>query len=98
VLFGRVITLRAAATKKTTIGNTDNCQFMTLVNSTLMALLISLPPKGAKFCHTLNILLVGHHRRHALAWLLYFNSSAVGWSVGHGSLVFLVGCQSVGPQ
>jgi hypothetical protein len=55
---------------------------MTLVNSASMALLIGLPPKGAKFCHTLNILLVGHQRRPALS-RLYFNSSVVvGWLVG----------------
>ncbi len=42
---------------------------------------IGLPPKGVKFCHTSNILLVGRLRRHALLWL-YFNSSAVScWSV-----------------
>jgi hypothetical protein len=47
--FGRVIMLTLAATKKT-ISDTDNCRFMTLVNSASMALLIGLPPKGAKFC------------------------------------------------
>jgi hypothetical protein len=59
-MFGCVIMLTAAATKKTTISNTDNCQLMILVNSTSTAVLIGLPPVLAKFCHTLNILLVGH--------------------------------------
>jgi hypothetical protein len=59
VPFGHVIKLTAAATKKTTIGNTDNCQLTTLVNSASTAPPIGLPQKGAKFCHTLNILLVG---------------------------------------
>jgi hypothetical protein len=45
--------------KKTKIGDTDNLRFMTLINSTLTAPPVGLPPKGAKFCHTLNILLVG---------------------------------------
>jgi hypothetical protein len=60
-----------------------------------------LPPKEAKFCHTSNILLVGHQCRRAL-WGLYFNSSEVGHQllvVGHWSLVvsrrsLVVGCQS----
>jgi hypothetical protein len=60
-LFGHVITLIAAATKKqkTTIGNTEDCLLMTLVNSASTALQIGLPLKGAKFCHTLNIFLRG---------------------------------------
>jgi hypothetical protein len=56
-------TLKAArqgATKKTTIGDTADCQLTTLVNSAATAALIRLPPKGAKFCHTSNRLLVGH--------------------------------------
>ncbi len=69
----------AAATKKTTIGDRRYCLFTTLVNSASTAPPIGQPPKGAKFCHTLNLLLVGCWRRHALS-LLYFNSSAVvGW-------------------
>jgi hypothetical protein len=81
-LFGRVITLTATATKK--IGNTDNCRLTTLVNSASMAVLIGLLPKGAKFFHTSNKLLVGHQCRRALSWL-YFNSSAAGCQsvVGH---------------
>jgi hypothetical protein len=63
--------------KKTTIGNTDYCQFTTLVNSASTAPPISLLPKGAKFCHTLNILLVGRQRCRALL-RLNFDSSAVG--------------------
>jgi hypothetical protein len=45
--------------KKTTICNTDDRQLMTLVNSASTVPLIGLPLKGAEFCHTLNILLVG---------------------------------------
>jgi hypothetical protein len=60
VLLGRVITLTVAATKKTAIGDTDGYGLTTLVNSASTALPIGLPSKGAKFCHTLNILLVGH--------------------------------------
>jgi hypothetical protein len=41
--------------KKKTIGNTDNPQFLTLVNSTSTAPPIGLPPKETKFCHTLKI-------------------------------------------
>ncbi len=55
-LFGCVTEV---ATKTTTIGNTDDCQLMALVNSASMAPPIGLPPKGAKLCHTSNILLVG---------------------------------------
>ncbi len=68
------------AMKKTTIGDTDDRQLTTLVNSASMAAPIGLPLKGAKFCHTSNRLLVGRQRRCALLWL-YFNSSAVGRSV-----------------
>ncbi len=56
-LFGCVITLtavRRGATKKTTIGNTDNRRLTTLIHSASTAPPISLPPKGAKFCHTSN--------------------------------------------
>jgi hypothetical protein len=56
--FGCVITLTVAA-KKTTIGKIDDCRFTTLDNSTSTVHLIGLPPKGAKFCRTLNTLLVG---------------------------------------
>jgi hypothetical protein len=49
-LFGHVIPLTAAATKNTTIGNTDNHQLTTLVNIASMAVPIGLPPKMAKFC------------------------------------------------
>ncbi len=74
--------------KKMTIGNTDDCRLTPLVNSASTVLSISLPLKRAKFCHTLNILLVGH-QHHCALWQLYFNSSAVSWS--------FVG-RSVGPQ
>jgi hypothetical protein len=52
-----------------------------------MAAPIGLPPKGAKFCHTSNRLLVRRQRCRALLQL-YFNSSVVsywlfaGWLVG----------------
>jgi hypothetical protein len=86
--------ITVAATKETTIGNTDDRRFTTLVNSASTALLIGLPPKGAEFCHTSNILLVGHQRRHALS-RLYFTSSVVGrWSVGRS--VVNKGCRALG--
>ncbi len=68
--------------QKNNIGNTDNHQFMTLVNSASTALPIGLAPKMAECCHTSNRLLVGRQSCHALSWL-YFNSSASSWSVGH---------------
>jgi hypothetical protein len=46
--------------EKITIGDTDDRRFTTIVNSASTALLIGLPPKGAKFRHTSNRLLVGH--------------------------------------
>jgi hypothetical protein len=46
--------------EKTTIGNADDPQSTTLVNSASTAPPIGLPPKGAEFYHTWNILLVGH--------------------------------------
>ncbi len=76
VLFGSVIMLTAAATKKTTISDTDDHQLTTLVNSASTAPLIGLPPKGAKFWHTSNRLLVGPQCHRALL-RLYFNSSVV---------------------
>ncbi len=79
-------TLTTADMKKTMISNTDDCQLRTLVNSASMAAPIGLLPKGAKFCHTLNLLVVGH-QCHRAPWQLYFNSS------GGGRLV--VGCQLV---
>ncbi len=71
----------SSGNKKTTIGNTEDCRLTTLVNSTSTAPPIGLPSKGANFCHTSNILLVGHQCRIAL-WQLYFNSSEVGRLVG----------------
>ncbi len=88
--FGRVTTVSAASVKKTTISNTDDCQLTTFVNSASMAPPIGLPPKGGKFCHTLNILLVGCRRGRAL-WRLFLNSPAVSWLIGRS----LVGCWSV---
>jgi hypothetical protein len=77
-----LLNITEAVKNKITIGHTDDCQFTTLVNSASTAPPIGLLPMGAKFCHTLNILLVAHQCRHALS-RLYFNSSAVGcWSVG----------------
>jgi hypothetical protein len=55
--FDHVITLTVAwraATKKTTISNTDDYRFTILVNSASMAAPIGLPPKMAEFCHTSN--------------------------------------------
>jgi hypothetical protein len=75
----------AAATKKT-IGNRQYSQITTLVNSASTALPIGLPPKGAKFCQTSNILLVRRRCRCALLWL-YFNSSAAGHLVAGWLLV-----------
>ncbi len=63
--------------KKTIIGNCQYYRLTTLVNSTSTTLPNGLLPKGAKFCHTSNILLVGCQRRCALS-RLYFNSSAAG--------------------
>jgi hypothetical protein len=56
--FDCVITLTAAAAKKTTISNTDHHQFTALVNSASMAVQIGLLPKMAEFCHTSNRLFV----------------------------------------
>jgi hypothetical protein len=70
VLFGRVIMQQQQLLKITTIGDTDNCRLTTLVNSASTAPPIGLPSKGAKFCHTSNIFLVEHQRRHAL-WRLF---------------------------
>jgi hypothetical protein len=72
--------------KKKTIGKTDNHVYTTLVNSASTALPIGLPPKGAKFCHTSNILLVGidaavPYRRYILIPLRSVGQ-LVGWSVG----------------
>ncbi len=98
-LFGCVFMLTAAATKKIKIDNTDNHQLTNLVNSTSTVLPIGLPPKGAKFCHTSNILLVGCQCRCALLWL-YFNSSVVSqsviglWLVGWS--VHNKGCRALG--
>jgi hypothetical protein len=66
--------------KKMTIGDTDDRQFTTILNSASTAMLIGLPPRGAEFCHTSNRLLVGCQCRRALLQL-YLNSSAVSrWS------------------
>jgi hypothetical protein len=72
--------LTAAATTNKIISNCQYGRFTTLVNSASMALPIGLLPKMAKFCHTLNILFVGHRCRRALLDL-YSNTSAAGWSV-----------------
>ncbi len=96
-LIGRVVTLTVAATKKTTIGDTDDCGLTTLVNSASTAPLIGLPPKGAKFCHTLDILLVGCLCRRAL-WWLYFNFSVVGRLVGLWSTIRVAGLWEVSLQ
>ncbi len=78
------------ATRKTTIGNHQYRQLTTLVNSTSTLPPIGLLPKGAKFCHTSNILLVGCWC--CRAWSrLYLYSSAAGW-------LLIVGQLSVGPQ
>jgi hypothetical protein len=58
--------LTAAITKETTIINTDNCGLTTLVNSASTAPPISLLPKDAEFCHTSNILFVGHVIGHGI--------------------------------
>jgi hypothetical protein len=74
-------TLTVVATKTKPIGDDDDRRFTIIVNSASTAVLISLPPKMAKFCHTPNRLLLGHQCRRALL-RLYFNSFATGWSVG----------------
>jgi hypothetical protein len=48
VPFG-VITVTVAATKKTTIGNAEDCQSTNLVNSASTVPLIGLLPNGASF-------------------------------------------------
>ncbi len=73
-------TLTAAAMKTKPIGDYDDPQFTTIINSASMAALIGLPPKMAWFCHTSNRLLVGRWCCSAL-WGLYFYSSAVSWLV-----------------
>jgi hypothetical protein len=50
--FGHVITLKRVAMRKTQLAIVSIAD---VVNSTSTAPLIGLPPKGAKFCHTLNI-------------------------------------------
>ncbi len=67
---------------------------MTLANSTSTMPPISQSPKGAKFCHTLNILLVGHWHCQALLQL-YFNYSAVCRSSVIGGWLLVIGCWSV---
>ncbi len=44
--------------KKETIGDCQYQGFASLVNSTSTVQPIGLPPKGAKFCHTLNIFII----------------------------------------
>jgi hypothetical protein len=76
--------LTATATKTKPIGNDDDRQFTIIVNSASTAAPIGLPPKMAKFCHTLNRSLLVRQCRRALL-RLYFNSSATGqWSVVGG--------------
>jgi hypothetical protein len=62
-----IMVAQGGATKKATIGNTDDCQLMTLVYSASTVPPIGLPQKGAKFCHISNRLLVGHQCRRALS-------------------------------
>jgi hypothetical protein len=73
-LFYCVITLtcyqqRGRGQKKTTIGDTDDCRLVALVNSASTAPPIGLPLKGAEVYHTSNRLLVGHQCRLALSQL-----------------------------
>jgi hypothetical protein len=72
--------------KKTTIGDCQYHQFMTLINSASKLQPIGLPPMRAKFCHTLNTLLVERWPRRAWSWL-NFSSSAAGRLVGWQSTV-----------
>jgi hypothetical protein len=65
------------------IGNDDDCQFTIIVISASTAVLIGLPPKMAKFCHTPNRLLLGRQCRRALL-RLYLNSSATSRSAVGG--------------
>ena len=73
--FG-VVTLTGVAMKKTIIGDTDDRRLKNLVNSASAAPPIGLFPKGVEFCHTLNILLVGHRCSRALS-RLQFNPCVV---------------------
>jgi hypothetical protein len=70
--------LTAVATKKHTIGDCQYHGLKTLVKSASTVPLNGLLPKGAKLCHTSNILLVGRQCHRALLWL-YFNFSLAGW-------------------
>jgi hypothetical protein len=92
--FSCVITLTAAATEKTTTGNCQYCRYTTLVNSTSTALPIGLPPKGAEFCYTSKILLVGHQCCHALLQMYFYSYAAgqlVGWSSVSWSTIRVAG-------
>ncbi len=98
-LFGRVISSYYAnsgsATKTKPIGDYEDPQFTTIVNSALTAAPIGLLPKMSEFCHTSNRLLVGHQRRRAL-WRLYFYSSTVGRWMFAGWSVHNKGSQALG--
>ncbi len=96
-LFDRAITLLSwkrgggQQKKQQSAINTDDCRLTTLVNCASTALLIGLPLKGAKFCHTSNILLVGRQCCRALS-RLYYNSSVSGhWSLVVGLWSLAVG-------
>jgi hypothetical protein len=72
-LFGCIITLTAAAKKKiqSVILRIADKQLWSTAST---APSIGLPLKGAKFCHTSNILLVGHQCCCALSWLYLYSS------------------------
>jgi hypothetical protein len=94
-LFGGVITLTAAtATKKTTIGDTDNCQLTNFVNSASTALPIGLPPKGQSFTTLQTYCQWGIN-----AAVAYCHCNLIPlWSVGQlaGWPVINKGCQALG--
>jgi hypothetical protein len=99
-LFGCVIMLQdgySGSYEKTTIGNTDDCRLTTLVNSASTAPPISLPPKGAKFRHTSNILFVGVNAAVHYGSNILIPLQLVGrWLLVVGRSVHNKGCRAIG--
>jgi hypothetical protein len=80
--------------KKTTISNTDDCQFTTLFQSTSAAMPVGLLPKMAKFCHTFNRLLVGVDTAAPYGGCNFIHLRSVfgHWSLVVGRWLLVVGC------